>query len=100
MENVLNNYVGKVTDKVSGIINSIKNEHEGQVGADEQMDMIRCVQQAMEEWCQAEKCFEYVSDPDLVDYAIYRIQASKKKYDYLLKKAKEMGIKVDLHQRA
>jgi protein subunit release factor A len=97
VENALNSYMGKMTGKVSGIIQSLRSEHEEQSQHKDIAEMIRCVHQAKEEWCQAEQYFDNVSDPDLVDYAIYRIEASKKKYDYMLKKAKEMGIRVDMY---
>ncbi|HBS60541.1 MAG TPA: DUF2508 domain-containing protein, partial [Firmicutes bacterium] len=36
--------------------------------------------------------FETVTDPDLVDHAIFMMEAAKKRYTYLLKKAKETGL--------
>jgi hypothetical protein len=51
--------------------------------------MIENLRQAHEEWQDNEKFFQSVSDPDLVDYAIYETEASKLKYIYLLKKIKE-----------
>ena len=33
--------------------------------------------------------FDNVDDPDLVDFAIYDMQAARKKYVYMLKKARE-----------
>jgi hypothetical protein len=93
MENALNNYLGKLTGRINGLFHNIRSEV---INSDNQ-EMLRCVQKAMEEWCEAEQFFENVSDPELVDYAIYRIEACKKKYMYLLKKAKEMGVKVDYY---
>lgn len=40
----------------------------------------------------SELFFENVKDHDLVDYAIFRLEAAKAKYSYFLKKAKEKGI--------
>jgi len=48
---------------------------------------------AYREWRMNEEYFEWVTDPDLIDYAIYEIKASKIKYSYFLKKAKEMANK-------
>jgi len=92
VENALSTYIGKLTGRFSGIKNSIKSEDTGR----ESQEMLECVQKAMTEWCEAEKFFENVSEPELVDYAIFRIEACKKRYMYLLRKAKDMGIKVDL----
>ena len=49
---------------------------------------------AYADWQAAENYFDNVADPDLVDFAIYDIEAAKKKYVYLLRKAREM------HQQA
>ncbi|MGB9812643.1 MAG: YaaL family protein [Thermovenabulum sp.] len=55
-------------------------------------DLVEELKRAKNEWIAAEKYFESVSDPDLVEYAIYNIEAAKRKYIYLLKKAREEGI--------
>ncbi|MCR1935638.1 YaaL family protein [Clostridium tepidum] len=41
------------------------------------------------------RLFENTSDPKLIDYAIYMEEALKAKYIYLLKEAKQKGIKVE-----
>jgi len=46
------------------------------------------VKKAHADWKAAENYFENVSDPDLIDYAIYDVAAAKRKYMYLLKQAK------------
>ncbi|WP_099192843.1 DUF2508 family protein [Tepidibacter mesophilus] len=40
----------------------------------------------------AESFFDNVKDPDLVDYAIFRLEAAKSRYSYFLRKAKANGI--------
>jgi hypothetical protein len=55
------------------------------------------VNQARDEWNNARQLFNDVSDPDLIDYAIYREEAARRRYMYLLKQArleaaKELGI--------
>ncbi|HWR56265.1 MAG: YaaL family protein [Bacillota bacterium] len=47
---------------------------------------------AREEWLNSQAYFETVTDPDLVDHAIFMMEAAKKRYTYLLKKAKETGL--------
>lgn len=42
-------------------------------------------------WDSAQNFFNHVSDPDLVDFAIYDIEASKRKYIYLMKKIRELA---------
>ena len=46
------------------------------------------VKRAYAEWQAAENYFDNVSDPDLVDFAIFDMQAARKKYAYMLKKAR------------
>lgn len=47
------------------------------------------VKKAYAEWQAAENYFDNVSDPDLIDFAIYDIAAARKKYVYMLKKARQ-----------
>ena len=47
------------------------------------------VKKAYVEWQAAENYFDNVADPDLVDFAIYDMEAARKKYVYMLKKARE-----------
>jgi hypothetical protein len=47
------------------------------------------VKRAYAEWQAAENYFDNVADPDLVDFAIYDMEAARKRYVYMLKKARE-----------
>ena len=51
-------------------------------------DLIDSVNAAKEEWLAAQIYFENVSEPDLVDFSIYKLEAAKRKYMYLLKLAR------------
>ena len=44
---------------------------------------------------EANKNFEF-AEGDLIDYYTYQIKANRAKFDYLLKKAKENGIVIDM----
>ncbi|MEL7648850.1 MAG: YaaL family protein [Sedimentibacter sp.] len=46
------------------------------------------IENAKKEWEDAKNIFENVSEPDLVDYAIYNVDAAEKKYIYLLRQIK------------
>lgn len=46
----------------------------------------------------AESFFHFVSDPELVDVAIYELEAKKSRYRYLIKIAKEKGIRKTLQE--
>ncbi len=56
---------------------------------------LRQLSEAHEEWHNAELYFQSVTEPDLIDYAIHKMEASRTKYVYLLKRAREMGIKAE-----
>lgn len=47
---------------------------------------------AKKEWSIAQEYFNLVSEPDLIDYAIFNEKACEKKYMYLLKQAKKLNI--------
>lgn len=54
-------------------------------------ELLDGVDQAHKEWLTARTYFDNVTDPDLVDHAIYAIEAAERKYVYLLRRAREMG---------
>lgn len=45
-------------------------------------------ERALNEWKAAMAYYECVSDPALMEYAIFGIEAARRKYEYLLKKCK------------
>ncbi len=57
-----------------------------------QMSLVALVDRAHREWMQAKAYFEEVDDPDLVDHAIYAMEAAEKKYMYLLKLARKENV--------
>lgn len=63
-------------------------------GADPISDLETAVAEARDEWLTAQRFFECVSEPDLVDQAIYTIEAAERKYMYLLRLAKNQGVSV------
>ncbi|MDI3312205.1 MAG: DUF2508 family protein [Thermoanaerobacterium sp.] len=62
---------------------------------DENDALINEVKNTMRQLKDAEMYFQNVTDPDLIDQAIYNIESLRKKYTYLLKKAKEIGVNFD-----
>lgn len=41
---------------------------------------------ALDEWHAAENFFNSIDDPDLVEYALYELEAARRKYEYLMRK--------------
>ncbi|WP_026476780.1 YaaL family protein [Alkaliphilus transvaalensis] len=84
----IGNYLGELYHKV----NALKEEE-----VDENQSFLQIIAQAHEEWKNAEALFHDVTDPDLIDHAIYKVEAARSRYIYLLKKAKEEGIRVNFN---
>ncbi len=55
-------------------------------------ELLKGIEKARQDWYYAADYFNCVTDPDLIDYAIYNLDASEQKYNYLLKKAREFGL--------
>lgn len=62
---------------------------------EEQKQIIKGIEEAKCEWEIAKEYFQLVSDPRLVDYAIYREDEAKAKYIYFLLQARSKHITVD-----
>ncbi|MDR5658885.1 DUF2508 family protein [Serpentinicella sp. ANB-PHB4] len=63
----------------------------------EEQEMVEIIKNAHDEWKNAEQFFQSVTDPDLIDHAIYKVEAAKTRYMYLMKKAKEEGVKGEFY---
>jgi len=84
-----------INHMVSGLYNKIQDLQGTEKDEDE--EFVEIIRKARLEWESAEKTFHNVSDPDLIDYAIYNVEAAKAKYTYLIKRAKELGIKTNMY---
>ena len=49
------------------------------------------INRALARWKDAVRYFETVSDPELVDFAIYEMEAARRKYMFLLKQERAGG---------
>jgi hypothetical protein len=58
-------------------------------------ELLENIRNVRKEWEDASLNFELACENELIDYYTYRIKASEVKYAYLLRKAKEMDVKVD-----
>ncbi len=55
----------------------------------ERQNLSKAINEAKMEWLNAKSYFDNISEPDLVDYAIYCLEAAERKYMFLLNKLKE-----------
>jgi hypothetical protein len=51
---------------------------------------------AQQEMYDAQNFFDNVVDKELIDHAIYKMEAAKSKYVYLLKQAKDKEIRIEI----
>lgn len=58
--------------------------------------LLEAVEQAKADWQTAREYFELVTDPDLIDFAIYNLEAAQRRYTYLLKQVRAQGAKVEV----
>jgi hypothetical protein len=63
--------------------------------SDEQVKLFHAIEDVILELDISRNYFNSVSDPNLVDYAIYMEDAAKAKYAYLLAEAKRLNLKID-----
>lgn len=49
------------------------------------------IKDALAEWSTAKSYFNQVTEPELVEYAVLRLEAAEKRVSFLLKKAREEG---------
>ncbi len=59
-------------------------------------EILSLIEQARKEWFCAHSYFSHATHPDLVDHAIYSIEAAERKYMYLLKQARFLGIQPEV----
>ncbi|MGI6359029.1 MAG: YaaL family protein [Bacillota bacterium] len=69
------------------------NRQEQSTAESEGIDILEQAEQARREWQNAQRYFECVSDPELVDHAILLRDAAQKKYMYLLRLARSEGLR-------
>lgn len=85
----------KVKDASTGILAKLKGTlvlEENEVVGEQEFCMLELVNKAKEEWLDAKKYFGEVTEPELIDHAIYRIEAAEKKFVYLLKLSQQEGL--------
>ncbi len=61
-------------------------------------ELLDNLKKAQDEWVMATTNYEFAHEDELVDYYAYLIKASQIKYNYLLKKVKEKGVKVEFDE--
>lgn len=63
----------------------------GQSSEDERAKTLRALDQAQKEYEVALSCFRESTEPEIIDEAIYLMEAARRKYSYFLKKLRAMA---------
>jgi len=92
-----NLYKNQLVMKIFKVIKmlEIKNKYKLDINRDENNELIECINSARKEWTNANINFEFAMEDEIIDYYAYKIKAYQSKYNYLLKKAKDKGIKLN-----
>lgn len=64
-------------------------------GALERARLADAVQEARRQWDAARGFFDNVTEPELIDYAVFAVGAAEKRYMFLLEEARRHGVEVD-----
>lgn len=81
----------------SGLVGQIvpTGEEEAAIDGHTTVNLLESVEQARRDWFSAKLYFDYVTDSDLIDMAIFNMEAAEKRYIYLLKMARTKGLRLD-----
>jgi len=82
----------KVSKSFLNFFSKLKNNFTVDYGSQED-NFLKMLNEAHSDWKDAELYFQNVTESDLIDYAIYKMEAARTKYVFLLKQAREKGIK-------
>jgi len=81
--------------KVFHLISSIKKSELANSEISDTKKLIDSITKAKREWTKAYNDFNHAVDNDMIDYHAYKIKAYQAKYEYLIRIAKEKGIKFE-----
>lgn len=82
----------QITDMISYVMNSVQSSRR----IDENQELLKTIIIAKQEMTDAQSYFDSVIAPELVDHAIYKMEAARSQYVYLLKLAKDKGLSVSI----
>jgi hypothetical protein len=86
----------KKQNHLSNVMNYILGNIQGTGVKDENEEFIKTICLAKQEMLDAQSYFDNVTAPELVDHAIYKMEATKAQYVYLLRLAKDSGLRVSI----
>ncbi len=82
------NWTTEVVQNVSTMLKGVWNDFLTPTSR-EYLSLREQIESAKKDWVYAHNYFQNVTDPDLIDHAIFMLEAAEAKYTYLLKRARE-----------
>lgn len=61
-------------------------------GEEEPFSLVEAISRAKQDWEAAKMLFREVTEPELIDFAIYQMEAAERRYMHLLRRAREEGV--------
>lgn len=86
----------KYHEKIGSMFGFFDNSKtKSELNEQQEGEFLNILKEAHTEWKNAELYFESVTESDLIDHAIYKMEAARTKYIYLLKQARNRSVKID-----
>jgi hypothetical protein len=92
----LKGYKNNILQKLLSLLKFMENNEFSKNETDPQK-LIESITNAKKEWIRANNDFDYAVDKDMIDYHTYKIKAYQARYEYLIRIAKERGIKYEIN---
>lgn len=86
----------KKQNHLSNVMNFMLGNIQGSGAKNEDEEFINTISIAKQEMLDAQSYFDNVTAPELIDHAIYKMEATKAQYVYLLRLAKDNGLRVSI----
>jgi hypothetical protein len=77
-------------------LNIVESNELAKHEANDTKNLIESITNAKKEWIRANNDFDYAVDEDMIDYHTYKIKAYQARYEYLIRIAKEKGIRLEI----
>lgn len=61
-------------------------------GEEETFSLVEAIGRAKQDWEAAKMLFREVTEPELVDFAIFQMEAAERRFIHLLRRAREEGV--------
>ena len=87
-----------VFHKIVNTLNIMESNELAKNESNDAKNLIESITNAKKEWIRANNDFDYAVDEDMIDYHTYIIKAYQARYEYLIKIAKEKGIRFEVNK--